>query len=228
MRERRVPVDLHPLTLGRVNSPSPVPCSWWARLDALVLYLRRYVHSDDLAGCPVLGYHSAMAYVGSADHHDDSDGIVADPSDYAGDQRWPVSCACGYEFAPGDPWQVFTDRLMVGPRGQTSGLRDLPVGAMYDARWQTWKGPDGISLMVVCPPAVSCRNHWLVDGPARPPSGEEKFPAWTRTGDPREPGTLTCSPSIEIGFSRDAAGEWVPSGPCYYHGHLQAGSMTPG
>lgn len=194
----------------------------------LVLYLRRYANSDGGDACPVLGYHNAMAYVGSADHHADSDGIVADPSDYEGDPRWPAACACGYEFAATDHWQVFTDRLMANADGRTSGLRDLPVGAMYDALWQTWKGPDGISLMVVCPPAASCRNHWLVDGPARPPDGEEKFPAWTRTGDPRAPETLTCSPSIEIGFTRDAAGAWAPSGPCYYHGHLQGGVLTPG
>jgi hypothetical protein len=52
---------------------------------------------------------------------------------------------------------------------------------------------------------------WMVDAPST--SGGH----WHRDGDPRDPPSLTVSPSI-------AAGE--PGTPGYYHGHLQAGQLT--
>jgi hypothetical protein len=211
-----------------VNSPRPVPCTWWDHTGHLVLYLRRY-HSGDPTLCPVSGYHNAAAYCGGIDRPPEDVQWSTVPAlqveTYADDERWPTRCACGYEFTPDDAWQVFTDNVMRGADGETRPQRELPVGAMFDAAWYGDKGPDGISLVVICPPRVECTNWWHVDGAAY--SGGKtthKAPAWSRTGDPRDPPTLTCSPSIEIGF----VGPGKTQTPCYYHGHLQSGVLTPG
>lgn len=214
------------------NSPQPIPCSWWDDTGHMVLYLRRY-HSGDPKACPVHGYHNAMAYCGGVDRPADDVKWSTVPAlqveTYEGDERWPTHCACGYAFTADDEWQVFTDTVMRGADGSTLPLRDLPVGAMYDAQWYGEKGADGISLVVVCPPRAECHNTWHVDGGAyKDGKVSHPAPAWSRTGDPRDPPTLTCSPSIEIGFARDKSGKHVPSGPCYYHGHLQHGVLTPG
>lgn len=217
-----------------MNSPNPVPCTWWDDTGNLVIYLRRYSPSAAGRPCPLRhGYHQAMAYVGGC--ADPPDGVSwhdvpeLQVESYLTDERWPAFCGCGYEFGAGDKWQVFTDRVMVHD-GETRAQRDLPVGAMYDASWYPEKGPDGIALVVVCPPTSECLNTWHVDGGAyKDGKVTHPAPAWTRTGDPRQPATLTCSPSIEIGFAYDAkTKKHQPGGPCYYHGHLQSGVLTPG
>lgn len=210
------------------NSPTPVACSWWDDTGNLVLYLRRY-HSGPPDACPVTGYHQAMAYAGGiarpADDQPWSDVPELQTETYAGDLRWPAACACGYQFTDDDRWQVFTEAVMVDAAGVTMALRDLPVGGMFDAAWSGHKGPDGVALVVVCPPRVDCRNLWHVDGGAYADGKQtHAAPAWSRTGDPHDPPTLTCSPSIEIGFT----GPGKQLTPCYYHGHLQAGVLTPG
>lgn len=209
------------------NAPTPTPCHWWDRTGQVALYLRRYRHG---AGCPVSGYHWSMAFVGAIDHADeDSHAGLPDPADYEDDPRWPTACQCGEAFTDDDHWQVFTQRIYRRRGSDERVTQDgLPVGALYDAAWMPEKGPDGISLVVVCPPA-GAHNLWHADGPAYPPDKSgPKWPAWSRTGDPTsEPPTVTVSPSIEIGFSyRD--GEHVAGGPHYYHGHLTDGVLTAG
>jgi hypothetical protein len=213
------------------NAPTPTPCHWWDRTGQVALYLRRYRHGT---GCPVSGYHWSMAFVGAADVSDRGDGYlhhgdVPGPDAYQGDPRWPTACQCGEPFTADDPWQVFTQRIYQRRGTDERVTQDgLPVGALYDAAWESHKGPDGISLCVVCPPA-SAHNVWHADGPAYPPDKSgPKWPAWSRTGDPTtEPPTVTVSPSIEIGFGhRD--GKPFAGGPHYYHGHLTNGVLTPG
>lgn len=82
---------------------------------------------------------------------------------------------------------------------------------MLDAFWHARKGPDGIALVVVLPPAKedTRSNWWHVDGPSR--NNGEPGPGWTRTGDPRNPPSLSVSPSI------------LTDG---YHGFLTAGVLT--
>ena len=81
------------------------------------------------------------------------------------DQRWPSHCACGYEFAKSDKWQLFTQRLYARKdTGEVMTLRDAPVGAMWNADWypDVWKGKDGMSLMVRCPDG----HDWCIDARA--------------------------------------------------------------
>lgn len=111
--------------------------------------------------------------------------------------------------------------------GQDDGWTDctLPPGAMLDATWwhdvPSWVGADGIALMVVLPPEhhrsdngeVDNRgNWWHVEGPSRGADGHLNGPGWARTGDPRNPPTLSVTPSINT---------------CDYHGHLMAGVLGP-
>lgn len=88
---------------------------------------------------------------------------------------------------------------MAGPHGE-GGV--APPGMLLDAHWYPCEpGPDGIKLMAALPNGLL----WCVDGQATGGGG------WTRTGDPRQPETLTCSPSIVAGD---------------YHGFLQGGRFT--
>ena len=115
-----------------------------------------------------------------------------------------------------------TDRTWNRP-GHNDGWTDwsLPPGAMLDAWWYhdviAWTGADGIALIVVLPPEhvrsdngqVDNRgNWWHVDGPSR--NNGVPGPGWTRIGDPRNPPTLTITPSIN---TRD------------YHGFLTGGVL---
>lgn len=135
------------------------------------------------------------------------------------DPRWPKVCeSCGEPFQSDDEWQV--NQLEVYIRGDTGervafrGYADKSMaGALYDGWWlhppegggytpyNAKPGPDGIALVAICPNGTA----WVVDG--------EAFGGghWTRTGDPRNPETLTVSPSIVAGD---------------YHGFLQAGRFT--
>lgn len=215
-----------------MNQPTPVPCTWWENTGHLVLYLRRYASESKCPGRR--GYHAAMAYCGGVDRPPDDtrwrDVPELNTDTYAGDPRWPEQCdECTYRFLETDTWQVFTDNVMRDAAGATLPQNLLPVGAMYDASWYPEKGPDGIALVVVCPPRPECHNVWHVDGGAyKDGKVTHPAPAWSRTGDPRNPPTLTCNPSIEIGFARNADGQHVAGGPCYYHGFLRAGVLTPG
>lgn len=70
---------------------------------------------------------------------------------------------------------------------------ELPAGAMYDAPWMKGAGgrcvgPDGVALLVVCPPGTSWGDHWHVDGHAN------NGPGWERTGIIPN---ITATPSIQ-------------------------------
>lgn len=181
-------------------------------------WLRRHARGE----CPAMpgeySYHQAMTQVEDVETVVDDEGYYAatPAEDYRGDPRWPTRCACGREFdqvdfgrgfgGGGDAWQVLTHALyrrVDGGAGEWP-VRDLPPGAMFDAQWLPWKGPDGLSLSVSLPPdEPDGHNHvWHVDGPSS--SGGH----WTRTGTPPN---ITASPSILTGK---------------YHGFLQGGVLT--
>jgi hypothetical protein len=145
------------------------------------------------------------------------------------DPRWPTVCAaCGESFRDDDEWQVNQAEVYVrgdtGERVATRGYGDITLaGALYDAWWlhdrivrnsqgveRHYVGPDGIALVAICPNG----SPWEVDGPSRAADGT-LGPGWSRTGDPRRPGTLSVTPSIVNG-----------TGPGGYHGFLTAGRFT--
>jgi hypothetical protein len=141
------------------------------------------------------------------------------------DPRWPSVCAgCGEAFALSDIRQW--NSAVVYQRGDTGelvahrGYGGVELaGALYDGWWlhervsrdsesgveHRYVGPDGIALVAICPNGAP----WEVDGPSR--SNGKLGPGWTRTGDPRVPGTLTTNPSIIAGD---------------YHGWIRNGSFT--
>lgn len=195
------------------------PCIWTEANGEADVTLRR-ARLDDKAPpvCTAGTYHQAVVVIGREPVRLSEEGAVrAIPDEeYAADERWPRACACGYEFRADDLFQVNQEPIYVEPAtGRTWAQRSLPVGAMFDAPWyRPWGiGPDGIALMVVLPPetADARTNFWHVDGPARNHEGGSKPNAWSRTGDPRNPPTLSVTPSIQSGD---------------YHGYLTAGVLT--
>jgi hypothetical protein len=110
------------------------------------------------------------------------------------DPRWPKACACGYKFHVEDSWQRNVDTLYKGsPDGNLYVLRELPVGAMWNASWfvddeggrARYAGPDGKGWCVMMP----SRQEWIVYGPS---SDNTK---WQVTGVPP---MITVHPSIAI------------------------------
>jgi hypothetical protein len=66
--------------------------------------------------------------------------------------------------------------------------------------------PDGLTVVVITPD-----GPWIVDGPSYDGSAHHACP-WTRTGDPRQPATLSVTPSINF--------------PGRYHGWLRDGHLV--
>lgn len=117
-------------------------------------------------------------------HHD-----LMPPHD---DKRWPTVCTnCGYEFAADDEWQVTANHIYqkVDEPTEHWTMKELPIGAMFDAFWLPWTGSDGKSISVILPPG-GIDHVWHIDMPV----GEEgnRHP-WTRIGEPPK---LVVSPSI--------------------------------
>lgn len=146
------------------------------------------------------------------------------------DVRWPTVCdACGRPFKRGESHQVNQHEVYVrGDNGEKVAFRgyaqaDL-AGALFDAWWlhdrivldeqgvaRSYVGPDGIALVAICPNGLA----WEVDGPSR--NDGKTGPGWTRTGDPRNPPSLSVTPSIVAG---------KPGAPGTYHGYLTNGVLT--
>lgn len=177
-----------------VVEPSP-----WCRRA-----FRRYVSGSSCSA----GYHDAKVFVDPRLPEVDFPACGLLPTDaQKADPRWPRTCACGYAFAPEDEWQVKVDRLYSGcPDGELRILRDLPIGALWDASWLAdtedgrarYAGPDGKAWCVMLPG----QNDWLVYGPSK--DGKK----WEITGLPPN---ITAVPSI---------------GAPTYHGHIQGGVIT--
>lgn len=197
--------------------------------------LRRYTsyRDPDLPTCPrdggrwntshgamlILGRHPATmipeaeGWVTMAIDNRDSQ-ISWPPDD---DPRWPTHCECGFAFRDSDPHQRWTDMLYRrDDTGETTTLRAAPDGAMWDAVWSPWKGPDGRSLVVKCPGG----SEWMIDGRATNCTlpNDTVHRCWIRHGEPPritvDKNGVTCSAgagSIQIGN---------------YHGFLRDGVFT--
>lgn len=191
-------------------------------------WLRRYARDATCSAKGNNSYHQAMSVVGDVPEVKGSDGRVRaiDPSEFAGDQRWPTHCACGYAFSADDEWQVFTRSLyrrMDDPAAAPLPIEDMPPGAMWNAWWfanhKSWVGPDGMSLMVRCPDG----HDWAVDGQASNCTmpNDDVHKCWVRHGDPRKGEVhvdkkgLTC----KAGAGSIQTGKW--------HGFLHNSVLRP-
>lgn len=197
----------------------PTPCYWLSGTGEAHVTLRRFTFHDD-EHCPAAdgpwGHDAVSGIVGVVPWPVDGSSTGAHILPGGPWQKehaaWPLVCGrCNaYEFKVGDQWQVQQHQLFV--RHDTNERTTLPgatPGAMFDSKWYPGcpVGPDGIALTVRLPNGMD----WRPDGPATGGG------SWVRTGDPRQPATLSITPSI-------AAGK--PGSHEYYHGHLTAGVLT--
>jgi hypothetical protein len=201
----------------------PVKCFFMEKINSVQLLLRRY---STVGKCivPKQGYHNAHALIErKIIDWDENAPPYYDPKEYEGDPRWPVRCACGYEFLNTDTKQVFTDDIY--KRTDTDEillLRDAVPGAMWYVDWylthkivQFHAGPDGHCLCVRLP------NHhdWVIDSRCnnctRP---DEPHDCWVRHG---------AVPNITVdknGNTCSAGGGSIQSGD--FHGFLQNGFLV--
>jgi hypothetical protein len=212
---------------------------WLEPTDRVAVGLRRYRSAEGSGFTCEDGYHSALVFTGESEAvFDDIDGrrILADrssPDAHVVDRRWPTQCRCGYTFTEDDAWQDWQELLYRRTdTGEIVSLREdrpdtvgapatAPAGASWDAWWMggSWRGTDGIALMVRCPNG----RDWHVDGEAsnctRPGQPHE---CWVRHGDPRE-----CKVTVDKQGDTCAAGAGsIVAGD--YHGFLQDGVLTAG
>ncbi len=174
-----------------------VKCFWLEPTTTARAWLRRFPFRSDTAGrCPHpdnSGYHDAMLQIADIPDYvwdpvmggyPDANARYKPP---VSDPRWPTACACGYQFADTDHYQVFT-RLIYQrtDTGETLLLDDAPPGAMYDAFWlrgvPRYSGPDGRSLYVILPDG----NRWCIDGVASNCTRKDDLvhKCWIRHGEP--------------------------------------------
>lgn len=189
--------------------------------------LRRYSASA-VDKCPgAHGYHNAHEPLDILERPFDKEADcwhqLPDPGIRHDDQRWPAKCeGCEYRFVPEDSWQVFDEQIYVDKAtGREYSIRDPIPGMMWDAFWgpQDWSGPDGRSLVIVCPDG----HQWMVDGRASNCTmpDDNVHRCWTRQGDP---------PLIQVGkgFGKTCAaggGSILTPG---YHGFLGTQGAAPG
>lgn len=178
-----------------------IPCYWIEPAGRVTIHLRRYRRSADPGNqrCPSrYGYCTVYQLVGEAPSTNDEgcpNRVSREPdATYPrSDPRWPTHCPCGYEFVPADGWQVTTEDVYRDPlTGEEKDRDEWAYGAVYRASWfeDHWKGPDGISIVIRVPDANGRYRDWSPDSPST--SGTP----WSRQGDPRVPGQLSCQPSI--------------------------------
>lgn len=183
---------------------SRIRCFLLTPTDEAQRSLRRY--SRDGRRCPLpLGYHNAYEVLpGSVPLPDRASNGHGTPPEDHNDPRWPVKCACGYEFADDDEWQQNVYRLFArSDGGEAVTIRDAPPGAMWWADWldgRSWTSKfhvergGGPHLIVQTP-----GGQWDIDSKSL--NGE----GWQRTGTPPD---ITATPSIVAGK---------------YHGRLRDG-----
>jgi len=190
----------------------PWTCVLLVATDQASLSLRRYASKSScvMSG---MGIHNAKTLIGTAPIVVSERGTwdveeVKQPSDT--DPRWPKRCACGYEFAAEDAYQLSKSRLY---RREDTGalltLAEAEPGMLWDAPWflgfnPPWAGPDGRSLVMRLPG----QGEWTIDGPAT------NGPGWERTGVPPK---ITARPSILSHGSGGVKG---------YHGWLTDGVLS--
>jgi hypothetical protein len=173
---------------------APIKCFFLTPTDQVELELRRY---DGTKCSAKWGYHNASVVIGRAAQADHPSGGDLFPHD---DPRWPTTCTCGHEFGPGDYWQFNADTLYSrSDNGELVTLRNAPVGAMWFAPWLSecpeWRGPDGNTLVVMCPG----RREWVVDSRCSNCTlpNDDVHKCWVRHGVPPnvhvDKNGVTCS-----------------------------------
>lgn len=212
-----------------------IECFWVERTDHAQRSLRRWISTTGVDATivphcadPGSWYHSASVYIGDAplELHDEAIAAV-DITPYIADPRWPNVCErCGWAMPTITRWDTVSRfdgsvNLQVNQEpiyrrasdGSEWPMQGLPAGAMFDCYWHHdhWVGVDGISLMIVTPYSGNDNRAamWIPDGMANNAPGV--IPAWQRVGDPRNPPSLTITPSIQTGT---------------YHGWLRAGKLV--
>lgn len=186
-------------------------------------YLRRFVYNDkEKCTAPGNYGHDAEVFIDK--------GLIGEASTTAKihldktDSRWPVKCACGYEFQPDDEWQLRVEEEYAQSNNPNLvyNLNNAPVGAMWYADWyldypfgDQYKGPDGHCLTVKTP-----GGDWIVDSRAsnctKPDDTVHK--CWVRQGIPPN---ITVSKN---GNTCSAGAGSIQIGD--YHGFLQNGQLT--
>jgi hypothetical protein len=141
------------------------------------------------------------------------------PSEYEG--QWPASCdSCKTPFTAAAKYQVFSEwQYRRSDNGEIVYLRTLPVGAVYDAVWDSRKGPDGRALVCQTP-----GGSWSIDNRASNCTmpGDDEHRCWVRHGRP-EDGTLHVDKN---GHTCAAGAGSIVAGS--YHGFLHNGFLTDG
>lgn len=186
--------------------------------------LRRYRHSMD-AECPIRnGIHDASVCIG--DERSEPASLDGDAVQIPkADPRWPVKCACGYEFGPEDEWQDNRRKLYRrSDTGELTAIHEAPAGAMWFADWWLPRsaGPDGHCLVVKIPYRTDGSGtwDWMVDSRAsnctKPEDKEHR--CWVRHGEP---------PNITVDKNGNTcaagAGSIMPDGG--WHGFLRNGVL---
>lgn len=193
-----------------------VKCFYMEPTDKTRISLRRYVPSSE-DECPAEGqsYHTTKNPIDTVEGEDIG---ASGKGNYEGDERWPDRCKCGYEYQEGDKWQVFTETLYERQdTGELVTIHDAPPGAMWNAHWMQYEGPDGRCLTVKLPNG----RHWMIDSRAsncdRPDDDDHQ--CWPRKG---EPPNITVDK--DFGDTCGAGAGSIQAGD--YHGFLRDGELT--
>ncbi len=206
-----------------------VQCYWMDRTERVKRYLRRYVNNG--SKCEKgYGYHNGETFIEEADviwyvfdNDKERTEYVSSPrvADWSkDDSRWPTKCNfCDYLFTPEDTYQVRDELIYVRPdTGERFTEEEAPPGAMWNAWWSQFKGPDGLSLYVKLPNG----HQWNIDGPANNctmPNDHRQLNhhCWVREGTPP---LLTVGKN---GVTCGAGAGSILSGN--YHGFLRNGVL---
>lgn len=202
----------------------PIKCYFLEPAGTIRQSLRRYSKGNTLDCCPnnpgQYSYHNAMAHLADVPETRDAQGYILPADDRPADEdpRWPLTCACGYQFTPDDHWQVFQDPIYRrSDTGEMIPLRDAPAGAMWYADWllPRCSGPDGHVLIVKTP-----GGDWVVDDRAsnctKPEDKEHR--CWVRHGVPPEITVDKNGNTCSAGAGSIQAGR--------YHGFLRGGYLV--
>lgn len=201
-----------------------VKCFWLEPTNTVARSLRRYVsHGGD--NCPVNGYHDASVRIEDCAAERNENGFISDGNLDAviGDSRWPVACACGYQFQVADQHQLSQHLLYSrSDSGELVTIREAPPGAMWDAWWyaDVVKGDDGMCVVVKLPNG----REWVIDSQCSnctmpEDHKQEKHHCWVRRGTVPNITVGKDGPTCSAGAGSIQAGD--------YHGFLINGEFQP-
>jgi hypothetical protein len=202
-------------------------CYFLNPTDRVARYLRRYSRAGDGWTCAE-GYQSTSVRIEdepvrykNGDKRQVIDNDVTLTPELLVDARWPARCECGYEYKDTDERLLNVELIYSrSDNCEPVTLREAGPGAMWDATWYPWKGPDGRSLVVNCPNGFP----WSIDGPASnctmpDDHAQKRHHCWTRTGTPP-----LITVGKEFGPTCNAGGGSIQARD--YHGFLRNGEFT--